>query len=195
MLLDQPALSDSSGASPASTMVRSGSEPPDINGVNGVNEVNGLRRARNPIKVAGITMGSQDNLDTVNDELADVFANRRRRRRSATPVKIGGITMGDPATEQSVLFSSFFICEPVSIVGHVKDVIREPTPRPPRQLQFCKYDVSYGRNRNTYIRLILVAVGSSGILKGKQKLGVTFNSDKLGSIDFTKISKLTMCSA
>ena len=77
MLLDQPALSDSSGASPASTMVRSGSEPPDINGVNGVNEVNGLRRARNPIKVAGITMGSQDNLDTVNDELADVFANRR----------------------------------------------------------------------------------------------------------------------
>ena len=122
MFLDQPALSDSSGASPASTMVRSGSEPPDINGVNGVNEVNGLRRARNPIKVAGITMGSQDNLDTVNDELADVFANRRRRRRSATPVKIGGITMGDQATEQSVLFSSFFICEPASncIAGYVK---------------------------------------------------------------------------
>ena len=39
----------------------------------------------------------------------------------------------------------------------------------------------------TYIP-ILVAVGSSGILKGKQKLGVTFNSDKLGGIDFTKIS-------
>ena len=118
MLLDQPALSDSSGASPASTMVRSGSEPPDINGVNGVNEVNGLRRARNPIKVAGITMGSQDNLDTVNDELADVFANRRRRRRSATPVKIGGITMGDQATEQSVLFSTFFIL--TSLVGQVE---------------------------------------------------------------------------
>ena len=42
---------------------------------------------------------------------------------------------------------------------------------------------------------VLVAVGSSGILKGKQKLGVTFNSDKLGGIDFTKFSKLTMCSA
>ena len=42
---------------------------------------------------------------------------------------------------------------------------------------------------------ILVAVGSSGILKGKQKLGVTFNSDKLGGIDFTKFSKLSMCSA
>ena len=42
---------------------------------------------------------------------------------------------------------------------------------------------------------ILDAVGSSGILKGKQKLGVTFNSDKLGGIDFTKFSKLTMCSA
>jgi hypothetical protein len=41
----------------------------------------------------------------------------------------------------------------------------------------------------------VVAVGSSGILKGKQKLGVTFNSDKLGGIDFTKFSKLTMCSA
>ena len=44
-------------------------------------------------------------------------------------------------------------------------------------------------------RYILVAVGLSGILKGKQKLGVTFNSDKLGGIDFTKFSKLTMCSA
>ena len=42
---------------------------------------------------------------------------------------------------------------------------------------------------------ILVAVRSSGILKGKQKLGVTFNSNKLGCIDFTKFSKLTMCSA
>ena len=30
---------------------------------------------------------------------------------------------------------------------------------------------------------ILVAVGSSGILKGKQKLGVTFNSDKQDVID------------
>ena len=42
---------------------------------------------------------------------------------------------------------------------------------------------------------VLVAVGLSGILKGKQKLGVTLNSDKLGGIDFTKFSKLTMCSA
>ena len=42
---------------------------------------------------------------------------------------------------------------------------------------------------------VLVAVGSSRILKGKQKLGVTFNSNKLGLIDFTKFSKLTMCSA
>ena len=42
---------------------------------------------------------------------------------------------------------------------------------------------------------VLDAVGSSGILKGKQKLGVTFNSDKLGGINFTKFSKLSMCSA
>ena len=41
----------------------------------------------------------------------------------------------------------------------------------------------------------LDAATSSGILKAKQKLGRTFNSDKLGSIAFTKISKLTMCSA
>ena len=36
-------------------------------------------------------------------------------------------------------------------------------------------------------------VRSSGILKGKKKL--TFNFNKLGGIDFTKFSKLTMCSA
>ena len=42
---------------------------------------------------------------------------------------------------------------------------------------------------------ILVTVTLSEILKAKQKLGRTFNSDKLGGIAFTKISKLTMCSA
>ena len=42
---------------------------------------------------------------------------------------------------------------------------------------------------------VLVTATSSGILKAKQKLGRTFNSDKLGGIAFTKISKLTMCSA
>ena len=41
----------------------------------------------------------------------------------------------------------------------------------------------------------LDAATSSGILKAKQKLGVTFNSDKLGGIDFTKFSKLSMGSA
>ena len=40
---------------------------------------------------------------------------------------------------------------------------------------------------------IVDAATSSGILKAKQKLGRT--SDKLGGIAFTKISKLTMCSA
>ena len=33
---------------------------------------------------------------------------------------------------------------------------------------------------------ILDAVGSSRILIGKQKIGLTFNSDKLGGNDFTK---------
>ena len=44
-------------------------------------------------------------------------------------------------------------------------------------------------------RYVLDAVGSSGILKGKKKLGAAFNSDKLVGIDFTNFSKLTMCSA
>ena len=39
--------------------------------------------------------------------------------------------------------------------------------------------------------VILVTAMSSRILKAKQKLG----SDKLGGIAFTKISKMTMCSA
>ena len=46
-----------------------------------------------------------------------------------------------------------------------------------------------------YTRNIKNAATPSGILKAKQKLGVTFNSNKLGCIAFTKISKLTMCSA
>ena len=46
--------------------------------------------------------------------------------------------------------------------------------------------MNYGARTSTLCIHILVVVGSSGILKGKQKLGVTFDSDKLGGIDFTK---------
>ena len=42
---------------------------------------------------------------------------------------------------------------------------------------------------------ILDAVTSSGILKVKQKLGVTFNFDKQDVIDETKFSKMIMCRA
>ena len=42
---------------------------------------------------------------------------------------------------------------------------------------------------------LVVTARSSGILKAIQKLGVTFKSDKLGGIDFTNFSKLSMCSA
>ena len=42
---------------------------------------------------------------------------------------------------------------------------------------------------------VLDAATSSVILKAKQKLGVTFNSDRQDIIDFTKISKMTMCRA
>ena len=45
------------------------------------------------------------------------------------------------------------------------------------------------------VNLTVDAVGSSRILKGKQKLGVTVNFDKLGGIHFTNFSKRTMCSA
>ena len=50
----------------------------------------------------------------------------------------------------------------------------------------CDRDITY---------YVLDAVTLSQILKAKQKLGLTFDSDKLGVIDFTKLSKLTMCSA
>ena len=59
----------------------------------------------------------------------------------------------------------------------------------------CADDVIISKQLFSEVYSLLVAVGSSGILKGKQKLGVPFNSDKLGGIDFTKFSKLTMCSA
>ena len=52
--------------------------------------------------------------------------------------------------------------------------------------------------RRPWILLYLYSLDAatlSGILEAKQKLGRTFNSDKLGGIAFTKISKLTMCSA
>ena len=57
------------------------------------------------------------------------------------------------------------------------------------------YTYSFSLMESMFSQYLLVAIGLSGIYKVKQKLGVTFNSDKLGGIDFTKFSKLTMCSA
>jgi len=51
------------------------------------------------------------------------------------------------------------------------------------------------KNSKEQAEYIVVAVGSSGILKAKQKQGATPNSDKQDVTDPTKISKLTMCSA
>ena len=42
---------------------------------------------------------------------------------------------------------------------------------------------------------VVVTARLSRILIGKQKLGVTFNSDKQDDIDFMKFSKMTMCRA
>ena len=58
--------------------------------------------------------------------------------------------------------------------------------------KFLSWNENVTKDSTLYI---LDAAMSSGILKAKQKLGRTFNSDKLGGIAFTKISKLTMCSA
>ena len=54
--------------------------------------------------------------------------------------------------------------------------------------------ITFTRKSNLYIGR-LFAVGSSGILKAKQKLGVTFNFDKQDVVDFMKFSKMTMCRA
>ena len=48
------------------------------------------------------------------------------------------------------------------------------------------------RNGFDHVLYILDAVGSLGILKGKQKLGVTFNFNEQDNIDFTKFSKIIM---
>ena len=42
------------------------------------------------------------------------------------------------------------------------------------------------------VQYVVDAVESSGILKAKQKLGVTFNFDKQDIIVFTKFYKMTM---
>ena len=55
--------------------------------------------------------------------------------------------------------------------------------------QFNHFEGSWGYHD------ALVAVGLSGILKAKQKLGVTFNFNKQDINDFTKFSKMTMCKA
>ena len=46
------------------------------------------------------------------------------------------------------------------------------------------------QNNSLYI---LDVVTLSGIVFGKQKVDITFNFNKEGVIDFTKISKMTMC--
>ena len=53
-------------------------------------------------------------------------------------------------------------------------------------------------NKVTYVLCwssvyVLVSVTLSGILKAKQKLGVTLNFEKQGVINFKHFSKITMC--
>ena len=65
---------------------------------------------------------------------------------------------------------------------------------------YCNHDICQLWWRRLFLfcpvsTYVLDAATSSGIMKAKQKLGVTFNSHKLGGIDFTKFSKLSKCSA
>ena len=55
--------------------------------------------------------------------------------------------------------------------------------------------VPYFRNKKLAERVLISCGRVVRDFERKQKLGVTFNSDKLGSVDFTKFSKLSMCSA
>ena len=59
MLLEQSRISSQDLNSPLT--YRGSSEPPD--NVSNFNDTSGLRRSRQPIKVAGITMGSTENLN------------------------------------------------------------------------------------------------------------------------------------
>ena len=59
----------------------------------------------------------------------------------------------------------------------------------------CAWTTCLDENiKNKYL-YISDAVGSSRILKAKQKLDLTFNLDKQNVIDFRKFSKMTMCRA
>ena len=76
-----------------------------------------------------------------------------------------------------------------------KALMRSRAAKPGSKCQRCVCD-SLPISRTSTLspaQSIVVAVGSSGILKGKQKLGLTFNFDKQDAIDFTKFSKMTMC--
>ena len=79
----------------------------------------------------------------------------------------------------------------MNVVTEMTSSTLTPTINIPQSLEVEKKKQS--RNMKI-ITFLLVAVGSSGILKGKQKLGVNYISDKLDSIDFTKFSELTMSS-
>ena len=60
-------------------------------------------------------------------------------------------------------------------------------------LPVLNYLNAFYHEKSLFFRMwcyLLVAVGLSGILKGKQKLAVTFNFDKQDVIDFTKFSKM-----
>ena len=78
-----------------------------------------------------------------------------------------------------------------------KALMRSRAAKPGSKCQRCVCD-SLPISRTSTLspaQSIVVAVGLSGILKEKQKLGVTFISDKLGGINLKKNSRMTMSRA
>ena len=85
-------------------------------------------------------------------------------------------------------------------MGHAQTVYNFPTLDATMKLEVDEiehYDGEYEADTTSleWDSDNLVAVGSSGILKAKHKLGVTFNFNKQDIIDLKKFSKMTMCRA
>ena len=85
--------------SASSRELRGGSEPP-----RDFNEKTGLKRSVFPIKVAGITFGSQENLNQLDDDqpVNPFLKFGQRTRRSVTPLRNGGTAASSVVDEDAI---------------------------------------------------------------------------------------------
>ena len=92
------------------SFLRGTSEPPPMHSTN-YHEKTGLKRCGFPIKVAGITMGSQENLaadssgDDESKQSHDNFSIfGKRLRRSITPLRVPPITIANSTTQPGAAY-------------------------------------------------------------------------------------------